>query len=137
MKTTKLLRFALILALALSVPQVSQAKAQDQDEEQDPPSRVARLNYSSGSVSFQPGGQGDWVTVVPNRPLTTGDNLWADKDSRAELHVGSTGIRLDSETSVSFLDLDDHTLQLRLSLGAVELRVRHLDDGDLLEVDTP
>jgi hypothetical protein len=139
MKTTKLLRFALTLTITLTLLQVSRARAQDenQDQEQDPPTRVARLNYSSGSVSFQPGGEGDWVTAVPNRPLTTGDNLWADKDSRAELHVGSTGIRLDSETSVSFLDLDDHTLQLRLSLGAVELRVRHLDDGDLLEVDTP
>lgn len=137
MKTSTLSRFALVLTVTLSLLQVSRARAQDQDEEQDPPSRVARLNYSSGSVSFQPGGEGDWVTAVPNRPLTTGDNLWADKDSRAELHVGSTGIRLDSETSVSFLDLDDHNLQLRLSLGAVELRVRHLDDGDLLEVDTP
>jgi hypothetical protein len=137
MKTSTLLRFALVLTVTLSLLQVSRAWAQDQDEEQDPPSRVARLNYSSGSVSFQPGGEGDWVTAVPNRPLTTGDNLWADKDSRAELHVGSTGIRLDSETSVSFLDLDDHNLQLRLSLGAIELRVRHLDDGDLLEVDTP
>ncbi len=143
MKTTKLLRFALILTISFTLLQVSLARAQDQVEDQeqgqaqDPPTRVARLNYSSGSVSFQPGGEGDWVAAVPNRPLTTGDNLWADKDSRAELHVGSTGIRLDSETSVSFLDLDDHNLQLRLSLGAVELRVRHLDDGDLLEVDTP
>ena len=137
MKTYKLVLPALVLSLTFSMV-VSQALAQDQDnDEQDPPSRVARLNYSSGSVSFQPGGEGDWVTAVPNRPLTTGDNLWADKDSRAELHVGSTGIRMDSETSVSFLDLDDRTLQLRLSLGAVELRVRHLDDGDLLEVDTP
>jgi len=137
MKTYKLVWPAFILSLTFSVL-VSQALGQDQDnDEQDPPSRVARLNYSSGSVSFQPGGEGDWVTAVPNRPLTTGDNLWADKDSRAELHVGSTGIRMDSETSVSFLDLDDRTLQLRLSLGAVELRVRHLDDGDLLEVDTP
>jgi hypothetical protein len=137
MKTYKLVWPAFILSLTFSVL-VSQALGQDQDnDEQDPPTRVARLNYSSGSVSFQPGGEGDWVTAVPNRPLTTGDNLWADKDSRAELHVGSTGIRMDSETSVSFLDLDDRTLQLRLSLGAVELRVRHLDDGDLLEVDTP
>ncbi len=127
---------ALVLSLTFSLV-VGQALGQDQDDEQDPPTRVARLNYSSGSVSFQPGGEGEWVTAVPNRPLTTGDNLWADKDSRAELHVGSTGIRMDSETSVSFLDLDDHTLQLRLSLGAIELRVRHLDDGDLLEVDTP
>src|SRR6201997_3266816 len=137
MKTSKLLRLALISTVTISVLQVSRARAQDQDDEQDPPARVARLNYSSGSVSFRPGGEGDWVAAVPNRPLTTGDNLWADKDSRAELHVGSTGIRMDSETSISFLDLDDHTLQLRLSLGAIELRVCHLDDGDLFEVDTP
>jgi hypothetical protein len=68
---------------------------QDQDQgDQDPPSRVARMNYTQGSVSFQPGGEGDWVTAVPNRPLTTGDNLWSDLGSRAEMHVGSTAIRL-------------------------------------------
>ncbi|HVR24827.1 MAG TPA: hypothetical protein VMU26_16070, partial [Candidatus Polarisedimenticolia bacterium] len=27
----------------------------------DPPSRVARLNYMDGSLSFQPGGENDWV----------------------------------------------------------------------------
>src|SRR5207247_10745081 len=27
----------------------------------DPPSRVGRLNYISGAVSFQPGGVDDWV----------------------------------------------------------------------------
>src|SRR6516162_8123480 len=67
---------------------------------QDPPDRVVRLSYSVGSVSFQPGGEGDWVQAVANRPLTTGDNLWADKDSRAELETGSTSIRMDSETSL-------------------------------------
>jgi hypothetical protein len=117
-------------------------KAQDgsnvQDQgDQDPPSRVARMNYTQGSVSFQPGGEGDWVTAVPNRPLTTGDNLWTDQGSRAEMHVGSTAIRLAPETSVTLLDLDDRTTQLRLSAGTVILRVRHLDDGDLVEVDTP
>jgi len=104
---------------------------------QDPPSRVARLDFSSGSVSLQPGGEGDWVTAVTNRPLTTGDNLWADKDSHAELEIGSTDLRLSSETSVTFLDLDDHTTQLKLSLGSIIVRVRHLDDGDNFEIDTP
>src|SRR5690242_2294883 len=85
-------------------------------QDQDPPSRVARLNYSSGSVSFQPGGEGDWLQAVNNRPMTTGDNLWTDKDSRAELHVGSTAIRMDSETSLTILDLDDRVMQLRLSM---------------------
>ncbi len=144
MKTSKLLWLVLVFVVTFSIPRLVLAQDDEQappdvqqEAQQDPPTRVARLNFSSGSVSFQPGGEGDWVAAVPNRPLTTGDNLWADKDSRAELHVGSTGIRMDSETSVSFLDLDDHTVQLRLSLGAIELRVRHLDDGDLLEVDTP
>src|SRR5271170_7237377 len=58
--------------------------AQNADD-QDPPSRVARLNYMEGSVSFQPSGENDWLTTVLNRPLVTGDNLWADEDSRAEV----------------------------------------------------
>ena len=93
--------------------------------------------FSVGSVSFQPGGEGDWVQAVANRPLTTGDNLWADKDSRAELQTGSTSIRMDSETSLTFLDLDDRTTQLKLSQGSIFVRVRHLDDEDQFEIDTP
>jgi hypothetical protein len=104
---------------------------------QDPPGRVARLSYSNGSVSFQPGGQGDWVTAVQNRPLTNGDNLWADKDSRAEFQMGSTSVRMESETSVTFLELDDRATQVRLSQGSLVFRVRHLDDDDRFEIDTP
>jgi Family of unknown function (DUF6600) len=103
--------------------------------DQNPPTRIAQLNYTSGSVSFQPGGTGDWVTAVDTRPLTTGDNIWADKDSRAELHIGATAIRLGAETSMTFLDLGDQNVQLRLSAGSMILRVRHLDGT--FEVDTP
>jgi uncharacterized protein DUF6600/FecR-like protein len=109
----------------------------DASPAQDPPGRVARLSYSNGAVSFQPGGQGDWVTAVQNRPLSNGDNLWADKDSRAEIQIGSTSVRMNSETSVTFLQLDDHTTQLRLSQGSLIFRVRHLDDDDHFEIDTP
>jgi hypothetical protein len=118
-------------------PGQDQTLAEGQAPAQDPPSRVARLDYSVGSVSFQPGGEGDWVQAVNNRPLTTGDNLWADKDSRAELQLGSTSIRLDSETSLTVLELDDRTTQLRLSQGSIVFRVKHLDDEDHFEVDTP
>ena len=137
MKTHRFLWLAFVFTFALQVLLAGAAVAQDQDDDQDPPARVARLNYSSGTVSFQPGGEGEWVTAVSNRPLTTGDNLWADQNSLAEFHVGSLAVRMNSETSVTFLDLDDRTTQLRLSMGSVILRVRHLDDGDLLEVDTP
>lgn len=109
----------------------------DASPAQDPPGRVARLSYFNGSVSFQSGGQGDWVTAVQNRPLTNGDNLWADQNSRAEFQIGSTAVRMDSETSVTFLQLDDRTTQLRLSQGSIVFRVRHLDDEDRFEIDTP
>ena len=140
MKTTRLVVLGkVLLAGVLLLQGLPKLRAQEPDQEpaQDPPGRVARLNYSAGSVSMQPGGEGDWLQADSNRPLTTGDNLWADKDARAELHIGSTAVRLDSETSVTFLDLDDHTLQLKLSQGSIVVRVRHLDDGDMMEVDTP
>jgi len=135
------------MLLMLQAPQrviAQEPQQQDQGQSpeqqgpaQDPPGRVARLSFSDGSVSFQPGGEGDWAQAVANRPLTTGDNLWADKDSRAELQTGSTSIRMDSETSVTFLDIDDHTTQLKLSQGSIIVRVRHLDDDDQFEIDTP
>jgi hypothetical protein len=144
MKTHRAVVAAIVPALLMFAPlsrimaqEAPPAPVEDQAPTADPPGRVARLNYASGSVSFQPGGEGDWVQAVANRPLSTGDNLWADKGSRAEVHIGSTAIRLDAETSLTFLDLDDHTTQLKLSMGSVILRVRHLDDGDFVEVDTP
>jgi len=112
--------------------------AQDQYQQQDdPPSRVARIGYMEGSVSFQPAGETEWVQAVPNRPMTTGDKIWADKDSRAELQLGSAVIRLSANTGFSFLNLDDHTAQIQLTSGSINIRVRRLDQDDIFEIDTP
>jgi len=129
-----------VLALAFStvlLPRPAAAQDQNNDQQDDPPARVARLGYIEGSVSFQPAGEDDWVQAVPNRPMTTGDKLWADKDSRAELQLGSAVIRLSENTGVSFLNLDDNTVQLQLSSGAINIRVRRLDQDDDFEIDTP
>jgi hypothetical protein len=127
--------FALTLATVfLSRYSAAQDNYQQQD---DPPSRVARLGYMEGSVSFQPAGENDWVGAVDNRPMTTGDKLWADKGSRAELQLGSAVIRLSENTGVSFLNLDDHTAQVQLSSGSINIRVRRLDRDDVFEIDTP
>src|SRR5271154_3301594 len=138
---------AFVASLLLVLPQFAAAQDQNQDASQDPaqaqvqivdpPGRVARLNYIQGAVSFQPAGEQDWVEANINRPLTTGDNLWADKDSRGEVHIGSTAIRLSSETGISFLNLDDRTVQLQLPQGAIEVHLRHHVAGDAFEVDTP
>src|SRR6266436_3796210 len=112
--------------------------AQDQYQQQDdPPSRVARIGYMEGSVSFQPAGETEWVQAVPNRPMTTGDKIWADKDSRAELQLGSAVIRLSANSGFSFLNLDDRTAQIQLTSGTLNVRVRRLDRNDVFEIDTP
>jgi len=69
-------------------------------DEGDPPSRVARISYTDGAVSFQPGGQGEWGTAQRNGTVTIGDKLWVDKDGRAELQAGQAAIHLASMTAL-------------------------------------
>jgi len=109
----------------------------DEDQQQDPPGRVARLSYVSGQVSFSPQGTDDWVSAVLNRPITTGDKLWIDQNSRAELHIGSSVARLGDMTGFSFLNLDDHTTQIRLTEGTANLHVIRLGENETIEIDTP
>jgi hypothetical protein len=98
---------------------------------------VARLNYSEGPVSQANADSGnDWTAAELNRPLTTGDRIWAGQGARAELHFGAAALRLDAQTSVDFMRLDDQTAQLRLSQGRMDLRVRQLWPGERLEVGT-
>ena len=103
----------------------------------DPPDRVGRIDLITGTVSFHPGSLEEWTPATLNYPLTTGDNLWTDQDGQAEIHVGSTAIRLASNTEFSFLNLDDQTTQIRLSTGSLNIRVRHLDPVEVVEIDTP
>jgi Family of unknown function (DUF6600) len=123
--------FSLVLTLAVLAPLRAAA------DDDDPPSRVARLGYTHGSVSFQPAGTDDWVSAVVNRPITTGDQLWADNDSRAELHIGSASIRISSNTGFSFLNLTDNATQIQLTAGTLRVRVKRLDENETFEIDTP
>lgn len=137
-KTTLIGRSSLALLLCLAGLLFATPRARaDEGDQGDPPSRVARISYLDGSVSFQPGGEGDWGAAVKNRPVTIGDKLWVDKDSRAELQAGAATLHLGSMTALSFLNLDDATTQMRLAEGSINFRVRELREGDIYEVDTP
>src|SRR6266446_5311382 len=129
------LQLATLLSIALAVALFAPQRAAADDD--DPPSRVARLSYINGNVSFNPAGTDDWVNAVVNRPITTGDKLWSDNGSRAELHIGSAAIRLASNTGFSFLNLDDRTAQIRVTEGTLSVRVRSLEQDETFEIDTP
>ncbi len=121
---------------AASAPPAS-SEPMAQDDSQNPPSRVARISYLDGSVSMQPGGTGDWGSAALNRPVTIGDKLWSDQNSRMELQAGEANIHLGSMTALSFLNLDENITQMRLAEGQLNFRVRELRQGDVYEVDTP
>ena len=106
-------------------------------DEEDPPTRAARLAFVAGNVAFQPAGTSDWVAPYVNRPLTTGDQLWSDSDGRAELQLDGSVLRVSANTAISFLNLGDNVTQVQLSSGTLILRVRRLSDQDTYEVDTP
>ena len=145
----KPLRFAVLLAgvtlafSALAQPAPDEdGQPSDQAGDQsapaaDPPTRVARLSYLNGDVSFVPAGENDWVEAQLNRPLITGDKLWTDRGSRAELGIGPATLRIDQNTSFDFLNLDDKVAQIELTQGSLNLHVRRLYDEQSYEVDTP
>ena len=118
-------------------PPADQATPSPSGEQVDPPGRVARLGYMTGSVSIQPQGTGDWVDGSVNRPLTIGDNVWADKDSRAELNLGTGVMRISSETSLTLTNVTNDAVQVQLHQGTLNVRVRKIYGGEVYEIDTP
>jgi hypothetical protein len=116
---------AVLLATTAAVAQTS------------PPSRVGRLSYVGGSVSFEPAGTESWAAAELNRPVTIGDRIWTDWDSRAEIELGDAVVRLGSRTGFSFLNLDAQTAQMQLTAGTMIVHVRTLQDGEQDEIDTP
>lgn len=123
-------------AIALLIA-VSGVWGQGAPAETDPPSRVARLSYQSGTVSFRPGTVDEWGSATLNYPLTTGDQLWTNRDSRAEIQAGLAAIRMAPETALSILNLDDRTIQVSVTQGTLQIHVRSLEPDETIEVATP
>src|SRR6266516_163892 len=120
MRTARCLAPLLMLAVLPAFQGPDRPNADRPDR--DPPSRVGRLSFLTGSVCFRP---------------ADGDDLWTDSDARAEITVGSTAFRLGPQSAFGFLALDDRTVQVRLAQESLNVRVHDLDDDESLEIDTP
>ena len=129
-RSSTLFRFVGITLVALLLH--SNANAQI-----DPPGRVARISYSSGNLSLAIAGSEQWTDVAMNRPISVGDSLWVPERGRAELHVGSSAIRLSERTNLTFLTLSDDSIQLKLTRGTMVVRVRSLGGKEAFEINTP
>ena len=78
----RLTRYQLALSLTLGILAAGSLAAQD------PPSRVARLNFLRGEVSFQPPSVDDWSPASLNYPLSTGSHIYTADSGTAEAAPG-------------------------------------------------
>lgn len=129
-QSAQIFLYFLILAMSIRVG------GQDTSSE-NPPGRVGRISYLQGSVSFLRAGVDQWSEAALNFPVTTGDRLYTDKRSWAEIETGPFTGRLSSETDMTVTELNDQILQLGLDQGVVRLSIYDFPSGNVVEVDTP
>ena len=102
----------------------------------DPPARVGRLAEIAGQVWVYDEHEGEWIPALRNRPITTGDRLSSGSGGRAEVQVGAVTWRLDGNSELEVLRLDDEAIRLQLHAGSVALRVRSSEAARATEVLT-
>ena len=102
-----------------------------------PPAIVGRMDNFAGEVGLLPAGSQTWIAASLNRPISIGDRLWVPQGGRAEVLAGPNAVRIGPASAVNVLDLREGDMQISLSQGTVELRVRELGAQQRVEVDTP
>jgi hypothetical protein len=114
---------------------------QAQNDGGDPPNRVARISVIQGNVSLEPNGVDAFSQAEINYPLTSGDRVFADNNSFAELQTAGLAVRLGNGADVTFSSLTDNIAQLGLAQGSIRVRTRALatfnGQQGTVEVDTP
>src|SRR6266404_3074658 len=107
MKTKMVSRWCLNAIMVLSFALLAIGPALGQG---NPPGRAARLSFVRGSVSLQPSGENQWGQASLNYTVTTGDRLYTDQGSRAELEVGPYAVRMSQTTDLTIANLNDQML---------------------------
>ena len=91
------------------------------------PAFAGSLNALAGDVSWYDRDSGDWIDArqqsLRNWPLAAGDRLRTGSDGRAELHLGSSTVRLGAEVELTLQRLDEQGVVLWLQSGSLALRL--------------
>jgi len=104
---------------------------------------AARIQRVEGEVALNNTNAGNaadeqWIAATENQPFSVGDRIYTRDNGRASLaFTGRNFARLNSNTSLDVLALNDERTQLALRDGSAMFDVGYLDSGDLFEVATP
>jgi len=141
---TLFLLLSIILATGSTFAQsdVTPVPLEDQADDVDdvaPVTRVARLSFVDGDVSFLRAGVTEWAPAVENLPLLTGDQIFTGPGARAEIQLARGNyIRLSENTELTIADLSNTAAQLEITEGTAIIRLERLATVfQRFEVDTP
>ena len=95
----------------------------------DPPARVGRLARLSGTVSFRTADETHWNPATPNYPVTSGNFIWTEPQSAADIEIGPSRLTLDGATECDIDRLDDQSLAAAVAQGRVYLDLRDARAG--------
>src|SRR5512132_2770344 len=104
---------------------------------------AARIQRVDGDVAFSNGlansdANAEWIAAIPNQPFSVGDRIYTRDNSRTSLAFsGRNFARLDPNTSLDVVSLDDRRTQLALRDGSAMFDVGYLAPDELFEVATP
>ncbi|HSE15802.1 MAG TPA: DUF6600 domain-containing protein [Pyrinomonadaceae bacterium] len=104
---------------------------------------AARIQRVEGEVALNNSDAGnaqneDWIRATENQPVSVGDRIYTRDNARTSLaFTGRNFARLNPNTSVDVLALEDRRTQLALRDGSAVFDVGYLNSGDLFEVATP
>jgi hypothetical protein len=126
-KTMKRITLMIFLAVLLVIPAYSYSADLG----------AVRLSLIGGDVQIHTEDTGDWVPAVINMPLSEGDRIWIPQGGRAELLLNDgTVLRLNENSSLDILRIEDHSLQVYLDTGYAYINFRG-PRGHLVQLDTP
>ncbi len=114
----------------------AQAQSLEDANAVDPPGRVGSITLLAGPVTLIDLDTGSREDAALNWPITTGWRLDSGRTGQAEVRIGSTALRLDDETTVDFVRVDDQYVQIAVLRGSVALRLRNRELLGEIEVLT-
>ena len=101
------------------------------------PTRVGRISLSQGQVGIAGELGEETSAAIVNWPVTSRNQVTTGRNSRTEIRIGSTALRLDADSALDVTELDDDSLRLHLHYGSISVRVRNPEVLRGFEISTP
>jgi hypothetical protein len=117
-----MLNLLMLVTVALALPLTG--RAESINDASTPPSRIGRIDVVEGDVSFFADREEGWRKARLNFPVTSKNSIWTNGPARAEIRFGASAVRLDADTMLDFVAVDDQGTDLFLQRGSVYLRIR-------------